>query len=163
MKKLNKLDILIILLVISGVVLFAYRYMDKKNDLYTEVETDYKTAEITYLFNGIKEHCIAPLIIGDKVYDDFSKKYIGVIKDVSYKHAKNYITNSKGTLIEVENPQTFEITIVVESKLKTTGDLVLTSGGTKVAVNSNRMITTNKILITPVLKSIKYMEGEDEK
>ncbi len=163
MKKLNKLDILIILVVLSAVVLFAYRYVDKNNDLYTEVDTDYRQAELTYIFKGIKEHCISPIIVGDKVFDDFSKKYIGVIKDVSYRHDINHISNANGEVVTVENPLTYEITIVVDAKLKTSGDLVLTSGGTKVAVNSNRMITTNKILITPILQSIKYVEGENEK
>lgn len=123
-KRIGIIDILIVLVIVSG-VLYVLKPFSKKGEITksnTEIEYTFETIEVGQEF-------INQLEIGKDVYDSNKNYYLGKIKSFNVVPFRDKFEDTKnGTITLVDVPNQYNVLIDVEAKAVISNDTIIVDG-----------------------------------
>ncbi len=152
LKKINIYDIAAIILIL---VLCVAAYVKFGIIEHTKTEAQMSTIEYTIMFPGLRKYSVDTFKSGDTVYDSQTKISIGTIKAISYENARAEIQALNGEVLEVKNPERYDVTLTIETPGLENDKGYFADRSIELKVGSEKFIETLYIKSNGKIKSIK--------
>ncbi len=154
MKKINIIDLAVILLVIA-LIFTAYL----KFGVYKHTKTDAEMSKIEYTFkiSNIREYTANALKVGDIVYDEQTKLAIGTITAIDVKNSVNAVDTSEGKIVIAENEFRRDVTLTIVTYGLETDKAYFADRSVELKVGSEKKIETLYVKTTGMVMSIKVL------
>ena len=152
MKKINIIDIAVVLLIIALIVVAFLKfgmYSGAKN------ESEMNKIEYTLRISGVRMYTVDAFKVGDVIYDSQTKLAIGTITDIQTSKAKNIEETSDGRLVNAENVDKYELLITVQGDGMETDKAYFADRSVELKVGSEKVVETLYVKATCMIMSIK--------
>lgn len=160
--KISIVDLLVLILVIVGVVGVTITYQRVRggavltdNQAILQQDSTLDTLAVTMRLEEVRDMTVNALNVGDNMYDNETKKFLGEIADVRTEPATRIITNFSGEAVETVVPERYDVVMVVNIPGKRTEDGYHTSNNIHLVYGSTMSITTPTIQTSPVIEDIQ--------
>lgn len=152
-RKINKLDIAVIVFVIILVGLFAFK---RTTDDYDQYKGDsnlpqMESRSFTYRIEEVRQYSFDAVHIGDKFYDDDSGAFIGEVVDVWQEPYKEGILKDDGSYVTKAVPEKLVVYLTIEGPVLETDNKYLAGGSFELKMNSKIMLASNRVIFECVL------------
>lgn len=147
-RRLNRLDIFIVVMLVIVIGIFAYK---KTTTAYDAFKGDAEIPQmeemsLTYYVENVRDYTYNAVVVGDAFYDDDSGAYIGEAKKVWKEPFRNEIQKNDGTVVYEEVPGRFVVYVTIVGPVVETEDKVLAGGSFELKMNSKIMLASNRVL-----------------
>ena len=132
--KVNIIDLFIVLVLLAGVGLTAYRYTHRET-----VAVTHETVYMTFTSSEIRDFVADKLVVGGMAYDASENNYLGVITDVEFGEAYEYVTNDEKDTITLRPDDSVSTTFTTRTEGDMDGNGVLING-TRYAVGHTMVL-----------------------
>jgi len=112
-RRVNYVDIILLLVMIAVVGLIAYTYL---SPLTKQLFAETYDVEYTIRIQGVRLEFNDKIHEGDTVVENETLKSIGTVKSVVYSASKFVGTDSAGKTVISEHPDMYDVTVVVGAK-----------------------------------------------
>ena len=150
----NIIDLLILLVVIGLILLGVYKFAVVNQKESTGITAEANQVTYTAFIDDVRMATVNALHIGDKVYDDKTRTYIGTITDVQYAPKMRNVINGEGETILVELPDYYGITLTLEGNIIEKEDGYFAEGVVELNANSEMEVFTKYAKPTMKVTSI---------
>lgn len=150
--KINIIDLCVILVIIAaiGVTVFKFGFSAHSN-----VSATNGTVTYTVTTKGVRNFTVKSFKVGDKMYDKENDKYMGDVVSVSSEPAMDYITCADGSIKYVSLPERYDLTVVVSSPARISGEEIITSGGKQIFLNQKGIYYTQTVMTNSQITDVK--------
>lgn len=152
MKKINIIDIAVVVLILALVV-FAYL----KFGVYEHTKTDAEMNKIQFgiKISEVRGYTGEAFKVGDTLYDSQTKLAIGTITNVEMITSKINTETTDGRIIYVENPERYDVTITVETEGIENDKAYFANKSVELKVGSEKTVETRYVKTTGRIISIE--------
>lgn len=152
MKKINIIDIAVVVLILALVV-FAYL----KFGVYEHTKTDAEMNKIQFSIkiSEVRGYTGEAFKVGDTLYDSQTKLAIGTITNVEMITSKISSETTDGRIIYVENPERYDVTITVETEGIENDKAYFANKSVELKVGSEKTVETRYVKTTGRIISIE--------
>lgn len=151
-KKLNILDLFIILIIICAVVFAGIKFSSATHSKFISGDD-----KITYIIKvkAIRQQSAEAFHQGDGIYDKLTDEKIGTIKSIKIEQSKEYVNLANGSLSEQKDiPDKYDALLTVECNGKISDDGYYLNGNQQVSNMSTLNIYTKYVKCTGQIISI---------
>lgn len=154
MKKINIIDIAIVILIIA--LLFA-AYL--KFAVYDHTKTDAEMTKIEYSIKipAVRRYTADAFKVGDTIFDSTTKLAIGTITNIEVVNNVGVVETSKGTIASAENPNRYDVTITIQTDGMETDKAYFADRSVELKVGSEKQIETLYVKTTGTIMSIEVL------
>lgn len=155
-RRLNRLDIFILVVVIVIIGIFIFK---KTTDIYDPYKSDggaivTKEATLTYVIEDVRDYSYNAIKVGDRFYDDDSGSYLGEVSEViKAPYHKNILTN-EGEYVYAPVPGKYTLYIRLSSQILETDQKYLAGGNFELKINSRIRLASNRVFFEGALAEI---------
>lgn len=152
MKKINIIDIAVVVLILALVV-FAYL----KFGVYEHTKTDAEMNKIQFSIkiSEVRSYTGEAFKVGDTLYDSQTKLAIGTITNVEMITSRINSETTDGRIIYVENPERYDVTITVETEGIENDKAFFADKSVELKVGSEKTVETKYVKTTGKIISIE--------
>lgn len=140
--KINIVDIAVILIVILAIAVTYFKFnVSEHSDV-----TEYK-GKVTYTIQArnLRNFTVDAVDIGEKLYDNSSEKFAGIIVDKKVTQAYEYLTRADGTIVKAELPERYNLELTVESSGLVKDGMIAIESGKTLHLNQTNAFYTQRI------------------
>ena len=154
MKKINIIDIAIVILIIA-LVFAAYL----KFAVYDHTKTDAEMIKLEYSIKvpAVRVYTLNAFKVGDTVYDSQTKLVIGIITKIDSVNNKGLVETSDGRVASAENPNRYDVTITIQGDGMETDRAYFADRSVELKVGSEKQIETLYLKTTGTIMSINVL------
>ena len=143
--KINIVDICVILIVVLAVGLTYFKF---NKSAHSDVSNTDSYTQYVMQAQGVRKFTSESFLVGDKLYDEESDKYIGEIVWVKKEPGKDFVTTSTGQLVNASMPERETLSIGVKCPAMLLDGCVVTKSGKQLYINKSMVCYTNKAQTT---------------
>ena len=154
--KINIIDLCVILIIIAaiGVTVFKFKF-----SAHSDVSDANGTVTYTVTTKGVRDFTVKQFKVGDKMFDKENDKYMGDVVSVSSEPAMDFITCADGSMKYVAMPERYDLTVVVSSQARISGDEIITSGGKQIFLNQKGNYYTQTVITNSQITDVKVEQN----
>lgn len=141
-RKMNPIDILVIVVILAVVLLAGYKFVVVNKIQSTGIAKEEKNMEYTGVVKGVRQPTVDAFHVGDKMYDDKTGVYMGEIKNIDSKPQKTVELLPTGEFSEVEKIDYFDVTLTLSGPILNKEKGYFISGTMELKLNSEFPVFT---------------------
>jgi hypothetical protein len=156
LRKLNLLDIILVLVIVIFVGVFVITHFKSSEDGTVVTGNNSVNTTFTYTIsvNGLSDTSREMIRSGDEVYDKVSNTYIGKIVEVNIKEAQGTLEKENGEIILASMPGKIDVDLTVETNGTVKNGDYLANGLIRIMVGNFKEIKTKYIMFSGTVSSI---------
>lgn len=157
MKKINIIDVLILLLIIGLIFAMYIKFGVREH---TKAEADFITIEYTMKVSSVRKYTVDLLKVGDYVYDSQTKIVIGFISKIEVENSIETVETSDGRVVNAVNPNKYDITLTILCDGMETDKGYYASRSIDIKVGDDKQIETLYVKTYGTIMSMNIYEEE---
>ncbi len=156
MRKLKLLDFILLAAIALISIMIVVRKTGTNYQEYKAEDVKHQEVVISYELENLRSFSIDSVHVGDKIFDEVSKKLIGTVKEIDVKETEDYIFDNDGKAHKSPIPSYYTLYIKVDAKVREDNEKILTESGVELGLNSEHKIVTQTTFFNPILLAIEY-------
>lgn len=157
-KKLNFLDIIVIVAIIAIVFVVGYKFLVVDNQSGLGVKQAYKDAEYVLMVSNIRQMTAEGFNVGDKVYEEKKGTFMGTIKDIKVEPYKTSEITNTGEAVEAEKIGYYTVYLTIEGPIVDKENGYYLSGNLDLKINSEYDTLTKYVKTTAKVTNVTISE-----
>lgn len=152
-KKVNIIDLFIILIVIAAAAGICYRFVGNP----AKAVTDKVTVEYVVEIEGIRQYSVDALKKMGITTDEKATTEIGEIVNVEQKEVEFQSTTADGRIVNTSLPERYTALVTIQAECKESDDGYYTDDSEEVAVGRSVDVVTKYVSANGLVKSVKRL------